>query len=164
MLSCHYFSSGTPRYPFSIVSQWILHLNVAVSHALVLCWSECPFDSVSLILLSAAAAAVAEKYLSVLQCIHPWLKHCFIVLEGLGLSLLPIWNVSCLSEWYEAARTMDAQCPGDSAPLHCSTHPLSSHFINVRQGKTNGEERESPCHIEGNELYQRKKKKSHRHW
>ncbi len=52
------------------------------------------FDSVSLILLSTAAAAVAEKYLSVLQCIHPWLKHFFIVLEGVGLPLLPIWMLA----------------------------------------------------------------------
>lgn len=87
------------------------------------------FDSVFLILLSTAAAAVAEKYLSELGCIHPWLVHCFIVLEGLGLSLLPIWNVSCLSEWSEAACSMDAQCPEDGAPLHCSEHPPSSYFV-----------------------------------
>lgn len=56
--------------------------------------------------------------------------------------LLPIWNVSCLSEWSEAARTMDTQCPGDGAPLHCWEHRLSSHGRNVRQGKTNENEKE----------------------
>lgn len=85
-------------------------------------------------LLNAAAAAVAEKYLSVLQCIHPWLQCCFIVLEGLGLHLLPIWNVSCLSEWSGAACTMDTQCLGDGAPLHRWEHPVSSRVIMFRQG------------------------------
>ena len=80
-------------------------------------------ESVFHILLSTAAAAVAEKYLSVLQCIHPWLKHCVIVLGGPRLSSLHVWNVSRVSEWSAAARIMDAQCPGDGAALHHSKHP-----------------------------------------
>lgn len=108
-------------------------------------------------LLSAAAAAVAEKYLSVLQCIQPWLQRCFIVLEGLGLHLLPIWNVSCLSEWSGAACTMDTQCPGDGAPLHRWEHPVSSRVIIFGQGEKTKWKRwracgEPQCDVEENWL------------
>lgn len=63
----------------------------------------------------------------------------FIFLEGLRLPLLPISNVSCLSEQSKAPRSVDAQCSRDEAPLHHSGRPRSARFINVKQRKTNRE-------------------------
>lgn len=37
---------------------------------------------------------------------------------------------------------MDAQCPGDGAPLHRSERPPSSHFVNVRRGGGNKQREE----------------------
>lgn len=131
-------------------STWMLQITLSVLAGV-------SFASVFLILLSTAAATLAEKYLSVLECIHPWLLHCFIVLEGLGLSLLPVWNVSCLSEWSEAACSMDAQCPGDEATPRSSEHPPSSYFINVTQEKTNRElEKNNPIMLKGMDCIRQK--------